>query len=362
MKKKTLSIIVSMCMLLSIVFVAPLQVDAAAADDLIKVAEGELHNTDGSKYGEGAWCGHFIIWCANQANIPTSILPRLTTASAHVAHPNYRTRQNYSPKRGDIVILDTDSNGTANHMEIVTGVHSDGVYSIGGNTTIKCDVPQKGSNGVETKTRYNSMIVGYLVVNYDGSTPSPTPTPTPTPTEKPDIDITNDPVLTVKAGTTDTDTVFSWDAVDGATSYNLNILKGSCPDGEAYISKTNVSSGIEISLPAGNYYAYIDACNADFTEQKTSNIVSFEVEDTSDIISGTCGNNLTWTFNENTGALAITGTGNMWNWEGWMLYDDPAPWYSVNHLIKTVNIADGVTSIGEYAFPMCHYLTSITIP
>ena len=55
-----------------------INVSAASADDLINVAMGELHKTDGTKYGtSGAWCAHFIIWCANQANIPTSVLPRL---------------------------------------------------------------------------------------------------------------------------------------------------------------------------------------------------------------------------------------------------------------------------------------------
>ncbi|MCD7935043.1 MAG: hypothetical protein LUF77_07005, partial [Oscillospiraceae bacterium] len=42
-----------------------------------------------------------------------------------------------------------------------------------------------------------------------------------------------------------------------------------------------------------------------------------------DATSGTCGENLTWTLNTDTGVLTISGEGEMDNYE-W----DGAPWYS----------------------------------
>ena len=39
-----------------------------------------------------------------------------------------------------------------------------------------------------------------------------------------------------------------------------------------------------------------------------------------------------------------------------------APWYSQKNKIKKIVIEDGVTSIGDWAFPECKNLTSITIP
>lgn len=76
--------------------------------------------------------------------------------------------------------------------------------------------------------------------------------------------------------------------------------------------------------------------------------------------SGTCGDNLMWTIDTSTGMLNITGTGAMDD------YDDTspayAPWHSCWFFIKTVNIADGVTSIGNYAFYYYSALTNITIP
>ena len=73
--------------------------------------------------------------------------------------------------------------------------------------------------------------------------------------------------------------------------------------------------------------------------------------------SGTCGDNLTWSLDTDTGVLNITGTGAMTNWS----YAE-APWYSYYDYIKTVNIASGVTSIGDLAFSSCDSLTSVTIP
>ena len=71
--------------------------------------------------------------------------------------------------------------------------------------------------------------------------------------------------------------------------------------------------------------------------------------------SGTCGDNLTWTLDDE-GTLIISGTGNMWDWNG-----NGSPWYS-NKTIKKVEVKQGVTSIGSHAFGFCSSLTSISIP
>lgn len=68
--------------------------------------------------------------------------------------------------------------------------------------------------------------------------------------------------------------------------------------------------------------------------------------------SGTCGDNLTWTFNDD-GTLTISGTGDM---EGLGLY---TPWYSSRDSIKSVIIENGVTSIGNWAFRDCSSLADV---
>ena len=75
--------------------------------------------------------------------------------------------------------------------------------------------------------------------------------------------------------------------------------------------------------------------------------------------NGTCGENVTWALDTQTGVLTISGNGDMNNYGR---YKNSAPWYSQNSYIKSVNIENGVTSIGDAAFYGCSNLTSVTIP
>ena len=83
--------------------------------------------------------------------------------------------------------------------------------------------------------------------------------------------------------------------------------------------------------------------------------------------SGTCGDNLTWSLDTETGVLNITGTGAMKNYlytgTGYGAAMAPnTPWYRNHNYIKTVNIANGITTIGNNAFNGCDSLTSVIIP
>jgi hypothetical protein len=71
--------------------------------------------------------------------------------------------------------------------------------------------------------------------------------------------------------------------------------------------------------------------------------------------TGSCGSNVTWTFDSSSGTLTISGSGRMYN------YNDDSPFFN-NSNIKAVIIEDGVTSIGDEAFFDCSSLTNITIP
>ena len=77
----------------------------------------------------------------------------------------------------------------------------------------------------------------------------------------------------------------------------------------------------------------------------------------SEVISGVCGENLTWSFNEATGALTITGSGAMTDWEP----KEPV-WIGISKLIKTVSLPEGLTHIGDYSFFGCDALTSFIVP
>ena len=96
--------------------------------------------------------------------------------------------------------------------------------------------------------------------------------------------------------------------------------------------------------------------------------------------SGTCGDNLSWVFNDETSTLTISGQGNMS-----CCNSSYTPWSQFSNQVKNIEIQEGVSSIGEYAFndftnlktvnitsnltsiglaafSDCKNLTSITIP
>ena len=71
-----------------------------------------------------------------------------------------------------------------------------------------------------------------------------------------------------------------------------------------------------------------------------------------------CGDHLFWEVKDDK--LTITGYGDMWNWEGeGGIY---APWYDDRENITSIQLPEGLTSIGDRAFYYCISLESITIP
>ena len=78
---------------------------------------------------------------------------------------------------------------------------------------------------------------------------------------------------------------------------------------------------------------------------------------TDEIINGTCGENLTWSYNKTKAIMTISGTGDM---EDYKSID--APWKPYKEEIQTVVIGDSVTSIGNWTFYDCSALMQASIP
>ena len=77
--------------------------------------------------------------------------------------------------------------------------------------------------------------------------------------------------------------------------------------------------------------------------------------------SGTCGENLTWNFDETSGILIISGTGAIDSW-GSAINIEKAPWYDFRDKIISVKLMNGVTEIGDSAFQWCSNLVTVSIP
>lgn len=99
-------------------------------------------------------------------------------------------------------------------------------------------------------------------------------------------------------------------------------------------------------------------------ESATPSVTSMTGAEMEDLVStvtasGQCGDNLTWTLEE--GILSIVGEGEMWGADYEHGYE--MQWDKCASEIKEVQMAEGITSIGDYAFASCSNLSgSINLP
>ena len=104
--------------------------------------------------------------------------------------------------------------------------------------------------------------------------------------------------------------------------------------------------------------AFSDDENAG-TDQNTESGISDE-DTTETEKSGFCGtedSNVNWSLDEE-GILHITGEGTMASWES----EADVPWAQYRSEIKEIQIEDGVTSVGAYAFCNCSDVTETMLP
>ncbi len=166
-------------------------------EDLISVATTQIGYTEGNtssqtggttggsgnytKYGKwyginpGAWCAMFVSWCANQAGISSSIVPK--HASCDIGMQWFQNNSkwkwskalggSYTPKRGDIIYFRTNTSITydSTHVGIVYAADSSTVYTIEGNTSNKC-----ARKSYSTSSAY---ILGYGTPAYTGGNTTP---------------------------------------------------------------------------------------------------------------------------------------------------------------------------------------------
>ena len=89
-----------------------------------------------------SWCGIFIAWCADQAGVPTSILPKRALASGYSVSnmnnniyglPAYSLTGGTAPEPGDIAFCGTG--GSSTHVALIVDVDDSWIYTVEGNAS-----------------------------------------------------------------------------------------------------------------------------------------------------------------------------------------------------------------------------------
>lgn len=73
--------------------------------------------------------------------------------------------------------------------------------------------------------------------------------------------------------------------------------------------------------------------------------------------NGTCGDGITWVYDDTTKELKIEGSGAMEDYTS----TERAPWYALRNSIESVVTDGGLTSIGDYAFYGCKEIKTVAL-
>ncbi len=159
------------------------ELSGVRADDVAAVAESQVGYTEsesnfqlaedgqtrqgytryGAWYGNeyGDWDAMFASFCLNYAGVPTEDFPEAAGAYAWMAELQrtelYEEAADLTPSAGDLVFLDSDADGQADQVAVVTSVADEGLTYVQGNS----------NDAVEETTieQYSKSIVGYGVLS-----------------------------------------------------------------------------------------------------------------------------------------------------------------------------------------------------
>lgn len=249
------------------------------------------------------WCATFVSWCAEQANVPSSILKRSTAAGHSYSYFNlnfysgsstlasssdndsYFKGYNYTPKKGDLFYTRSWS-----HVGLVVSVNGSYVTTVEGNTnndgsadgfgvyvrsraisSLYFGVPEY-QDAVHTCDRnggvtygsshphyasYKCSVCGEITTDTSVTNVSSSCVTCQQP-EKPAL-------LSLNTNYGDGEAIFfEWNATDRTTHYNL-ILETANAQGawELYEQIPYAASGMSKVLPLGQYRCKLQSCNSD---------------------------------------------------------------------------------------------------
>lgn len=101
-----------------------------------------------------------------------------------------------------------------------------------------------------------------------------------------------------------------------------------------------------------NQYIIADNTKFDFTKAPTEDTIVYGDR------SNLAGDNATWEYDRDTNTLKILGEGEMYNY----LYNSDAPWRIYSKTVKNIEIAEGITTVGDWSFNDFTEISEVNLP
>ncbi|MGN1130986.1 MAG: Ig-like domain-containing protein [Ruminococcus sp.] len=180
--------------------------------DIVGVARTQIgyKQVGGTKYGywynelfvNQPWCAMFVSWCADQAGVSQTILPKHASCSSWVkwfqSQGLWKDSQyyggNYTPKAGDVVFYrNSGSSAVSDHTGVVVGTNGSYLHVIEGNSTNVSVCEFKTNSSRMLKSSY---VIGYGTPKYSGSSTTP---PEDEPTDHEQWQVTDADVLMLRS-------------------------------------------------------------------------------------------------------------------------------------------------------------------
>ena len=170
-----------------------------------------------------------------------------------------------------------------------------------------------------------------------------------------DITIMVGQTITLTCGTYQNAYQYQWVAMNSSGQYVWDSSRSDIVSVDAMGGRYNKSTSVR-GLKAGTTTV---KCNITAYNSSTLNDVNYQNSWNITVLpnSGSAGSNITWTYSDNK--LSIRGTGAMYNYT--RSQDGMAPWLMYQSLIKTIEVSDSVTGIGNYAFDSLNEATTVRL-
>ena len=138
----------------------------------------------GRWYGlQDMWCAMFVSWCAYNAGVPTTVVPKhsftVSGLNQFISWGRAYTRAEvaagtYTPQAGDIIYFKSARNtNKTNHVGIVTGFSGSTIYTVEGNTSSAEISTNGGAVCAKSYSTSNTFVVYVCCPDYDGTAVTP---------------------------------------------------------------------------------------------------------------------------------------------------------------------------------------------